>query len=68
MQTDAAYVSSFVAQRTTGPVVLVGHARSMAERAGATMTEVAGSHVSVVSEPKVTIETILDPATTASTD
>ena len=23
--TDAAYISSFVAQRTTGPVVLVGH-------------------------------------------
>src|SRR4051794_32808745 len=25
VQTDAAYISSFVAQRTTGPVVLVGH-------------------------------------------
>jgi len=25
VETDAAYISSFVAQRTTGPVVLVGH-------------------------------------------
>jgi pimeloyl-ACP methyl ester carboxylesterase len=41
--------------------------RSMAERAGATITEVAGSHVSMISEPKVTIQTILDAAA-ASTD
>jgi pimeloyl-ACP methyl ester carboxylesterase len=40
--------------------------RSMAERAGATITEVAGSHVSMVSEPKVTIETILDAAVAAT--
>lgn len=33
--------------------------RSMAERAGATITEVAGSHVSMVSHPKVTLDAIL---------
>ena len=33
--------------------------RSMAERAGATITEVAGSHVSMVSHPQVTIDAIL---------
>ena len=38
----------------------------MAERAEATIIEVAGSHVSMVSEPKVTIETILDAAAAAT--
>ena len=33
--------------------------RQMAERAGATITEVAGSHVSMVSNPQVTIDAIL---------
>jgi pimeloyl-ACP methyl ester carboxylesterase len=33
--------------------------RSMAERAGATVTEVAGSHVSMVSHPQVAIDAIL---------
>jgi pimeloyl-ACP methyl ester carboxylesterase len=33
--------------------------RRMAERAGATITEVAGSHVSMVSHPQVTIDAIL---------
>ncbi len=37
--------------------------RSMAERAGATITEVAGSHVSMVSNPQVTIDAILAAAT-----
>ena len=36
--------------------------RSMAERAGATITEVAASHVSMVSHPDVTIEAILAAA------
>ena len=36
--------------------------RSMAERAGATITEAAGSHVSMVSQPQVTIEAILAAA------
>jgi pimeloyl-ACP methyl ester carboxylesterase len=40
--------------------------RSMAERAGATITDVAGSHVSMVSEPEVTIEAILSAAAAAS--
>jgi pimeloyl-ACP methyl ester carboxylesterase len=33
--------------------------RHMAERAGATITDVAGSHVSMVSKPQVTIDAIL---------
>ena len=33
--------------------------RSMAERAGSTITEVAGSHVSMVSHPQATIDAIL---------
>ena len=36
--------------------------RRMAERAGATITEVAGSHVSMVSNPQVTIDAILAAA------
>jgi pimeloyl-ACP methyl ester carboxylesterase len=36
--------------------------RHMAERAGATITEVAGSHVSMVSNPQVTIDAILAAA------
>ena len=40
--------------------------RSMAERAGATVVDVAGSHVSMVSEHIVTIETILTAAAAAS--
>jgi pimeloyl-ACP methyl ester carboxylesterase len=33
--------------------------RSMAERAGATITDVAGSHVSMVSQPSVTVDAIM---------
>ena len=33
--------------------------RRMAERAGATITEVAGSHVSMVSHPEATVDAIL---------
>jgi pimeloyl-ACP methyl ester carboxylesterase len=33
--------------------------RRMAERAGATITEVAASHVSMVSQPQATIDAIL---------
>ena len=36
--------------------------RKMAERAGATITEVAASHVSMVSNPQVTIDAILAAA------
>jgi pimeloyl-ACP methyl ester carboxylesterase len=38
--------------------------RRMAERAGATITEVAGSHVSMVSRPRATIDAILAAAAT----
>jgi pimeloyl-ACP methyl ester carboxylesterase len=38
--------------------------RRMAERAGATITEVAGSHVSMVSHPQATIDAILAAAKT----
>jgi hypothetical protein len=34
----------------------------MAERAGATITEAPGSHVSMVSQPQVTIDAILAAA------
>ena len=40
--------------------------RSMAERAGATITEVAASHVSMVSQPRVTIDAILAAAAAAA--
>lgn len=36
--------------------------RRMAERAGATITEVAGSHVSMISHPQVTVDAILAAA------
>src|SRR4051812_17983676 len=36
--------------------------RHMAERAGATITEAAGSHVSMVSQPQVTVDAILAAA------
>ena len=36
--------------------------RSMAERAGSTITEVAGSHVSLVSHPEAAIAAILAAA------
>jgi pimeloyl-ACP methyl ester carboxylesterase len=39
--------------------------RSMAERAGATITDVAGSHVSMVSRPQVTIDAIVAAASAA---
>ena len=40
--------------------------RSMAERAGATITDAAGSHVSMVSQPEVTIEAIVAAAAAVS--
>ena len=41
--------------------------RRMAERAGATITEVAASHVSMVSHPQDTIDAILAAAATIDT-
>ena len=40
--------------------------RHMAERAGATITEVAGSHVSMVSHPQAAVDAILAAATAVS--
>jgi pimeloyl-ACP methyl ester carboxylesterase len=51
---------------TADLVIPVGTLRSMAERAGATITEVDASHVSMVSQPQVTIDAIL--AAVASLD
>ena len=59
--TDADYISSYLAQRTSGPVV-PDTQRRMYERAGSTVTEVAGSHVSMVSHPQATIDAILAAA------
>jgi pimeloyl-ACP methyl ester carboxylesterase len=47
---------------TEDKVIPPGAQRKMAERAGATITEVAGSHVSMVSNPQVTIDAILAAA------
>jgi pimeloyl-ACP methyl ester carboxylesterase len=47
---------------TADRVIPPGTQRSMAERAGATITEVAGSHVSMVSNPRVTIDAIIAAA------
>jgi pimeloyl-ACP methyl ester carboxylesterase len=49
---------------TEDRVIPPGAQRGMAERAGATITEAPGSHVSMVSHPQVTIDAIL--AATAS--
>jgi pimeloyl-ACP methyl ester carboxylesterase len=50
---------SWVVVGTEDRVIPPGTQRQMAERAGATITDVAGSHVSMVSHPQVTIDAIL---------
>ena len=40
--------------------------RHMAERAGATISEVAGSHVSMVSHPQAALDAILAAAATVA--
>ena len=47
---------------TEDRVIPAATQRHMVERAGATITEVAGSHVSMVSHPQVTIDAILAAA------
>jgi pimeloyl-ACP methyl ester carboxylesterase len=47
---------------TADRVIVPETQRSMAERAGATITEADGSHVSMVSQPQVTIDAILAAA------
>ena len=51
---------------TEDRVIPPGTQRHMAERAGATITEVAGSHVSMVSHPQAAIDAILAAATAVS--
>jgi pimeloyl-ACP methyl ester carboxylesterase len=52
-------IPSWVVIGTEDRVIPPATQRSMAERAGATITETAGSHVSMVSHPKATIDAIL---------
>ena len=56
---DAPSVPSWVVVGTEDRVIPPATQQSMAERAGATITEVDGSHVSMVSHPQVTIDAIL---------
>jgi pimeloyl-ACP methyl ester carboxylesterase len=55
-------VPSWAVVGTEDRVIPAATQRHMAERAGATITEVAGSHVSMVSNPQVTIDAILAAA------
>jgi pimeloyl-ACP methyl ester carboxylesterase len=57
-------VPSWAVVGTEDRVIPPDTQRSMAERAGATIIEVAGSHVSMVSHPDVTIDAILAAAAT----
>ncbi|PJI91114.1 alpha/beta fold hydrolase [Luteimicrobium subarcticum] len=55
-------VPSWAVVGTEDRVIPPATQRHMAERAGATITEVAGSHVSMVSHPDVTLDAILAAA------
>ncbi len=55
-------IPSWAVVGTEDRVVPPDTQRHMAERAGATITEVAGSHVSMVSQPQATIDAILTAA------
>jgi pimeloyl-ACP methyl ester carboxylesterase len=55
-------LTSWVVIGTQDRVIPPDTQRQMAERAGATITDVAGSHVSMVSNPQVTIDAILAAA------
>jgi len=55
-------VPSWAVIGTEDRVIPPATQRSMAERAGATITEAPGSHVSMVSHPQVTIDAILAAA------
>ena len=52
-------IPSWAVIGTEDKVIPPATQRSMAERAGATITEAAASHVSIVSQPAVTIDAIL---------
>ncbi len=55
-------IPSWAVVGTDDLVIPAATQRSMAERAGSTITEVAGSHVSMVSHPGVTVDAILAAA------
>jgi pimeloyl-ACP methyl ester carboxylesterase len=55
-------IPSWAVVGTEDLVIPAATQRHMAERAGATITEVAGSHVSMVSQPQATIDAILAAA------
>jgi pimeloyl-ACP methyl ester carboxylesterase len=55
-------IPSWAVVGTEDRVIPPNTQRSMAERAGATITEVAGSHVSMVSHPQAAIDAILAAA------
>jgi pimeloyl-ACP methyl ester carboxylesterase len=55
-------IPSWAVLGTDDLVIPIGTQRSMAERAGATVAEVAASHVSMVSQPQVTIDAIVAAA------
>ena len=57
-------VPSWTVVGTEDRVIPPDTQRSMAERAGATIIDVAGSHVSMVSHPEVTVDAILAAAAT----
>jgi len=51
-------IPSWAVLGTEDLVIPIGTQRSMAERAGSTVTEVAASHVSMISRPEVTLAAI----------
>jgi pimeloyl-ACP methyl ester carboxylesterase len=59
-------IPSWAVIGTDDLVIPVAKLRSMAERAGSTVSEVEASHVSMVSQPSTTIEAILAAAGTVS--
>lgn len=61
-------IPSWAVVGTEDRVIPPATQRSMAERAGSTITEVAASHVSMVTQPQATIDAILAAAATADVD
>ena len=57
-------IPSWAVLGTDDRVIPIAVLRSMAERAGATTTEIPGSHVSMVSHPQATVDAILAAAAT----
>jgi pimeloyl-ACP methyl ester carboxylesterase len=57
-------IPSWAVLGTDDLVIPIGALRNMAERAGSTISEVAASHVSMVSQPRASIDAILAAAET----